>query len=102
MKTRHLRQNFAFRKISQTQIFINLVFPVQSLITRVESQISRGKVLPNAYSDLLPPESHIHGVMLQLPLQTPNSIDTSKILNLISPEKDVDAIGSTNLGKLEY
>jgi len=45
-------------------------------------------------------ESHIHGVMLQLPLQTPNSIDTSKILNLISPEKDVDAIGSTNLGKI--
>ena len=44
-------------------------------------------------------ESHIHGVMLQLPLQTQNSIDTSRILNLISPEKDIDAIGSTNLGK---
>ena len=47
-------------------------------------------------------ESHIHGVMLQLPLQTQNSIDTSRILNLISPDKDIDAIGSTNLGKYNF
>ena len=94
-------KTFIQKDESKTNINMNLVFPIQSLITKLESQISRGKVLPNAYSDLMRSESHIHGVMLQLPLQTQNSIDTSKILNLISPEKDVDAIGSTNLGKLE-
>ena len=45
-------------------------------------------------------EDHIHGIMLQLPLDCTNHINTSNILNLISPVKDVDSIGSTNLGNI--
>ena len=42
---------------------------------------------------------HIHGIMLQLPLDCTSSINTSDILDLIAPVKDVDSIGSTNLGR---
>ena len=41
---------------------------------------------------------NIDGIMVQLPL--PNHIQESKILELISPNKDVDGLTSTNLGKL--
>ncbi|NLE30910.1 bifunctional 5,10-methylenetetrahydrofolate dehydrogenase/5,10-methenyltetrahydrofolate cyclohydrolase [Candidatus Dojkabacteria bacterium] len=41
---------------------------------------------------------NIDGIMVKLPL--PNHIQESKILELISPDKDVDGLTSTNLGKL--
>ena len=41
---------------------------------------------------------NIDGVMVQLPL--PTHIDEKKLLELISPFKDVDGLTSTNLGKL--
>ena len=41
---------------------------------------------------------NIDGIMVQLPL--PNHIQESKILELICPNKDVDGLTSTNLGKL--
>ncbi len=43
-------------------------------------------------------DSNIDGVMIQLPL--PKHIDEGKLLELISPNKDVDGLTSTNLGKL--
>lgn len=39
-----------------------------------------------------------HGILVQLPL--PKHIDEEKILNAISPEKDVDGFHPLNLGKL--
>jgi len=45
-------------------------------------------------------EQEIHGMMLQLPLDSSEKIDSTEILNTISPAKDVDAIGSKNLGKI--
>ncbi len=41
---------------------------------------------------------NIHGIIVQLPL--PEHIDTEKVLNAISPEKDVDGLTSTNEAKL--
>merc|ERR1712083_1293009 len=38
--------------------------------------------------------------MLQLPLDSSENVDSTEVLNAISPKKDVDAIGSTNLGKI--
>lgn len=49
--------------------------------------------------DELNNENHIHGIMLQLPLDSSNKIKTSRVLDFVAPRKDVDAIGSTNLGK---
>lgn len=43
-------------------------------------------------------DSNIDGVMIQLPL--PKHIDEGKLLEFISPNKDVDGLTSTNLGKL--
>ncbi len=40
----------------------------------------------------------ITGIIMQLPL--PQEIDTNNILESISPNKDVDGLSSTNLGKL--
>ena len=42
--------------------------------------------------------SHIHGIMMQLPL--PVHLDASYILNHIIPEKDVDCFHSLNMGNL--
>ena len=37
-------------------------------------------------------DQSIHGVIVQLPLENP--VETDKIVNLVSPEKDVDALGN--------
>lgn len=41
---------------------------------------------------------HIHGILVQLPL--PAHIDAKQVIEAIPPEKDVDAITPTNMGKL--
>jgi methylenetetrahydrofolate dehydrogenase (NADP+)/methenyltetrahydrofolate cyclohydrolase len=40
----------------------------------------------------------IHGILVQLPL--PPQIDEDKVINLIAPEKDVDAFHPVNVGRL--
>lgn len=40
----------------------------------------------------------VHGILLQLPL--PKHVDTTKILEAIHPDKDVDGLHPTNAGKL--
>jgi methylenetetrahydrofolate dehydrogenase (NADP+)/methenyltetrahydrofolate cyclohydrolase len=43
-------------------------------------------------------DSAVHGILVQLPL--PKHIDSKKILEAISPEKDVDGFHCVNVGKL--
>jgi len=43
-------------------------------------------------------ENHVHGIMLQLPLDCTTAIDTVKVLDSVLPEKDVDCLGSKNRG----
>lgn len=40
----------------------------------------------------------IHGILVQLPI--PKHIDTRKVINAISPEKDVDGFNIANVGRL--
>lgn len=42
----------------------------------------------------------VHGLIIQLPLDSVNSIDTDKMTNAVTPEKDVDGLSSVNAGKL--
>ena len=42
--------------------------------------------------------NNIHGILIQLPL--PKHLNTSRLINLINPNKDVDGIGSENIAKL--
>jgi len=51
-----------------------------------------------ALVDKLNKDPKIHGILVQLPL--PGHIDSTKILHLIDPGKDVDAFHPVNVGKL--
>ena len=42
--------------------------------------------------------SKIHGILIQLPL--PKQINTDRVLNAVSPEKDVDGLHPYNVGRL--
>uniref|UniRef100_A0A673ZGC8 C-1-tetrahydrofolate synthase, cytoplasmic n=1 Tax=Salmo trutta TaxID=8032 RepID=A0A673ZGC8_SALTR len=44
--------------------------------------------------------SAIHGLIVQLPLDSIHKIDTEKVTNVVAPEKDVDGLTSINAGKL--
>jgi len=48
--------------------------------------------------DRLNRDSKIHGILVQLPL--PDQISTRRILDAVSPEKDVDGFHYSNVGKL--
>ncbi len=43
-------------------------------------------------------DPHIHGILVQLPL--PNGIDANKVLEAVSPSKDVDGFHPVNVGLL--
>jgi len=43
-------------------------------------------------------DDKVHGILLQLPV--PEQIDSSAMINLIAPEKDVDGLHPLNLGRL--
>ena len=40
----------------------------------------------------------IHGLIVQLPL--PENINEARILDVISPQKDVDGLSALNIGKI--
>ncbi|XP_066539921.1 C-1-tetrahydrofolate synthase, cytoplasmic [Hoplias malabaricus] len=44
--------------------------------------------------------SSVHGLIVQLPLDSIHRIDTEKVTNAVAPEKDVDGLTSINAGKL--
>ena len=48
--------------------------------------------------DELNSDTNVHGILVQLPL--PRHISEEKVLNRISPNKDVDAFHPTNVGKI--
>ena len=48
--------------------------------------------------DELNSDPKVHGILVQLPL--PKHISEEKVINRISPEKDVDAFHPTNVGKI--
>lgn len=48
--------------------------------------------------DTLNADSAVHGILVQLPL--PSHIDESRIINRISPEKDVDGFHPVSVGRL--
>ncbi|PWA16412.1 hypothetical protein CCH79_00004600, partial [Gambusia affinis] len=45
-------------------------------------------------------DSSVHGLIVQLPLDSIHKINTEKVTNAVAPEKDVDGLTSINAGKL--
>ncbi len=67
-------------------------------LLRFDEKVSQEELL-QTLSDLNNKET-IHAVLVQLPL--PKQLDTLKILNTVSPLKDVDGFTAFNLGLLNY
>ncbi len=51
------------------------------------------------YIHTLNNDTKVHGILIQLPL--PSHIDVQKVLNTVSPEKDVDGFHTVNVGRLQ-
>eukprot|EP00111_Clytia_hemisphaerica_P019864 TCONS_00058558-protein len=45
-------------------------------------------------------DDNVHGIIVQLPLDSENPIDSALATNAVSPEKDVDGINDINAGRL--
>ncbi|WP_172197556.1 bifunctional methylenetetrahydrofolate dehydrogenase/methenyltetrahydrofolate cyclohydrolase FolD [Campylobacter sp. RM16188] len=69
---------------------------IKSIMHRLPEQTTQSELL--ALIDLLNLDDSIDGILVQLPL--PKHINTDKILESISPNKDVDGFHAINVGKL--
>lgn len=67
-----------------------------SVTEKVEASISEAKVL--SMIDVFNRDPKIHGILVQLPL--PKHISEQKIIEAISPEKDVDGFHPINIGRM--
>lgn len=52
--------------------------------------------------DALNKDPNIHGIIVQLPLDCETNIDSNRIVNAVSPDKDVDGIHDQNAGRLAH
>ena len=69
---------------------------IRSVAHRLSSDVSEAALLE--LIENLNEDESIDGILVQLPL--PRHIDTNKILEKISPQKDVDGFSAINVGKL--
>jgi methylenetetrahydrofolate dehydrogenase (NADP+)/methenyltetrahydrofolate cyclohydrolase len=67
-----------------------------SVTEKLEASISEAKVL--SMIDAFSHDPKIHGILVQLPL--PKHINEQKIIEAISPEKDVDGFHPINIGRM--
>jgi methylenetetrahydrofolate dehydrogenase (NADP+)/methenyltetrahydrofolate cyclohydrolase len=67
-----------------------------SITEKTEASISEGKVL--SMIDAFNRDPKIHGILVQLPL--PKHINEQKVIEAISPEKDVDGFHPINIGRM--
>ncbi len=69
---------------------------IYSEVDRTENTISEEELLQKI--DKLNNNDNIHGILVQLPL--PSHISEEKIIEAISPEKDVDGFHPVNIGRM--
>jgi len=69
---------------------------IKSIVYRLDENIGEEELLKKI--DEINENSSIHGLLVQLPL--PKHIDTTKILERVSPKKDVDGFHPYNMGRL--
>lgn len=69
---------------------------IKSVMHRLSESTTQSELI--ALIDVLNLDDGIDGILVQLPL--PKHIDTNKILETISPAKDVDGFTAINVGKL--
>ena len=69
---------------------------IQSIPYRLDAGYGEEKLL--ALIDTLNGDSAVHGILVQLPL--PKGYDERRVIERISPEKDVDAFHPVNVGRM--
>jgi len=69
---------------------------IKSLVVKEKADIKEEELLKIV--DKYNKDSSVHGILVQLPL--PKHIDQEKVIERISPEKDVDGFHPINLGKM--
>ena len=69
---------------------------IKSVMHRLSESTTQSELI--ALIDVLNLDDGIDGILVQLPI--PKHIDTNKILETISPAKDVDGFAAINVGKL--
>ncbi len=69
---------------------------IHSVTRKLPETISEAELL--AEIDALNNDNNFHGILVQLPL--PAHIDAQKVIEAVSPEKDVDCFHPFNVGKL--
>ncbi len=69
---------------------------IYSIVHKMPIDISEEKILETI--TMMNQNPNIDGILIQLPL--PAHIDTQKVLNAVSPEKDVDGFHPCNVGNL--
>ena len=69
---------------------------IGSIEKRVDSNCTEAQLL--AIIDQLNGDAAVHGILVQLPL--PSGIDAARVLDGISPNKDVDGFHPVNVGRL--
>ena len=68
----------------------------QSSLIRFDENVSESELIQKL--EELNNDATVDGILVQLPL--PKHIDDQKVINTISPQKDVDGFHPVNLGKL--
>ncbi len=69
---------------------------IYSIVHKMPDDISQDKILETI--EMMNKNPNINGILIQLPL--PAHIDTQKVLQCVSPAKDVDGFHPFNMGKL--
>ena len=69
---------------------------IYSIVHKMPDDISEEKILETIH--MMNNNPNIDGILVQLPL--PGHIDTRKVLDAVSPQKDVDGFHPTNVGEL--
>jgi methylenetetrahydrofolate dehydrogenase (NADP+) / methenyltetrahydrofolate cyclohydrolase len=69
---------------------------IHSVLVEYSEQVSESVLLDKI--DQLNDDSSIHGILVQLPL--PEGIQTEKVIERISPDKDVDGFHPVNIGRM--
>uniref|UniRef100_A0A8D2CK53 C-1-tetrahydrofolate synthase, cytoplasmic n=1 Tax=Sciurus vulgaris TaxID=55149 RepID=A0A8D2CK53_SCIVU len=71
---------------------------IKAMHIKLPRTATESEVLKNITS--LNEDSTVHGLLVQLPLDAENPINTEAVINAIVPEKDVDGLTSISAGKL--
>lgn len=69
---------------------------ISSEIRRISPSIKEKELIE--LIEELNADKEVHGILVQLPL--PKGINENKVINAISPEKDVDGLSTENMGRL--